>query len=325
MKKVQKNPPQRAFQNRVGCAVFVSKEKIPNNGEDAYVYAINPSSALVGVFDGLGGAGAKRYSKCGGKTGAYLASRIAAGTILNWFSSFSAQDNEHSAESIKQALKEAMQFSYDAVGEASGIGGSMVKVFPTTAAFAICSQANNDLHIDCYWAGDSRVYLLNEDGLSQLSADDLTVPDAMENLYKDGVMTNIISKSKDFTIHHGEMRLDKPGILFSATDGCFGYVSTPMEFENILLNSMMKSDSVDGWEQNLSREIGMVAGDDYTLCGLILDFPSFESMKKQLIPRSNFLHRKFLAQIERLGREEKNALWEIYKKDYYRFQMECES
>ena len=54
----------------------ISGEMIPQNGEDSYLYSFNENKGLVGVFDGCGGIGSRRYEILNGKTGAYIASRI---------------------------------------------------------------------------------------------------------------------------------------------------------------------------------------------------------------------------------------------------------
>ncbi len=320
MEKKKKGGAKGGLMNRVDCTISLYKEKIPGNGEDAYVYSQNCCAALIGVFDGCGGLGAKRLAKFQGKTGAYLASRIVSGTILGWFSTHCECWPVNPETSIKQEIMEQMKRCYDAVGEQSKLVSPMVKVFPTTAAFAVCREENEKIQVDYFWAGDSRVYLLDSDGLAQLSVDDLSVPDAMQNLYDDGVMTNVVNMSSPFAVHHGCTILSKPGILFSSTDGCFGYVSTPMEFEYMLIQSMLSSQSVAEWECRLNKMLEGVAGDDYTLCGVALDYGSYDRMKACLIKRGNVLFHNYISGIGGKSKEEKIQLWDRYQGNYYRLQ-----
>ena len=312
---------EHGFLDRVDCLIEVYKEIIPNNGEDAYVYSANDRAVVIGAFDGCGGAGAKRHAKLQGKTGAYAASRIVSGTVKDWFAECDERNTAEIAKTIKQKIKENLQICHAAVGEESKLMSPMVKVFPTTAAFTLSREEKGKIYADYFWAGDSRVYLLNSEGLAQLSVDDLSVPDAMENLYDDGVMTNVISKSKEFTIHHGRMTLEKPGIIFAATDGCFGYVSSPMEFEYMLIESLLAAQSIHEWEQNLEKQIGRVAGDDYTLSGVVLDYGGFTQMRSGFIDRGNELYRDYISGIGKMSREQKTLLWNRYKESYYRFQI----
>lgn len=318
MNKSNAQASKHNFLERVDCLIEVYREKIPGNGEDAYIYSANDLAVIVGAFDGCGGAGAKRHAKLQGKTGAYAASRIVSGTVKDWFAEYGGNSTEEIGSTIKQKIQQNLQTCYAAVGEASRLISPMVKVFPTTAAFALCREEKGRICVEYLWAGDSRVYLLNEDGLTQLSTDDLSVPDAMENLYNDGVMTNVISKSRDFVLHYGKTVLDQPGILFAATDGCFGYVSSPMEFEYMLIETLLSSRSVSEWERNLSEVIGKVAGDDYTLSGVVLDYGDFEKMRRSFADRGNALYRDYISKIGNMSREEKTLLWNQYKKNYYR-------
>lgn len=307
--------------SRVDCQIKVYQEKIPDRGEDAMLFALNSRAALVGAFDGCGGAGAKRYAKLQGKTGAYMASRVVSGTVNDWFSDCCAQDAGFSAQSLEARIRENLALCDRMGGESSRFVSSMVKAFPTTAALAILSEQAGMIRADCFWAGDSRVYLLNAEGLAQLSVDDLLVTDAMENLYEDGAMTNVISHSKGFTIHHGSLILDQPGIVLAATDGCFGYLPTPMAFEQVLVNTLVRAENVDQWEQALHSVIGRVAGDDYTLSAVALDFGSFNAMKGIFARRANYLQQVYPPEMAK-EREDKNRLWEQYKPGYYRLQLE---
>lgn len=316
MAKKKEAPRTGDYLNRVDFLFNVYREKLPDNGEDAFVYSANVGSALVGVFDGCGGAGAKRYPKLQNKTGAYTASRIASGAVMEWFSGLPDSGATDVAAFLRQRLEECHQL----VGEESRLVSPLVRTFPTTAAFAVCRETEGQDRVDFFWAGDSRVYLLDEDGLAQLSTDDLSVPDAMENLYNDGVLTNVVSLSKPFTLHHGAVLLEKPGMVFAATDGCFGYVSTPMEFEGMLLSTLADARSVRDWEALLTERIGTVAGDDYTLSGVALGFGSFEQLRAALAGRLRILEETYLAGLSSLTREEKTCLWNLYRKDYSRCQ-----
>lgn len=307
------------FLAKVDCFIEVYKEKIPDNGEDAYLYSGNSSAVVIGVFDGCGGAGARRHAKLQGKTSAYAASRIVSGTIKDWFAEYDKTSPVNLCEAIKQRINHNLQACERAVGEESKLVSPMVKRFPTTAAFALLQEENGKVCVDSFWAGDSRVYLLDSEGLAQLSCDDLLNPDAMENLYHDGVMTNLISRSKDYTIHHNRITLENPGIVFAATDGCFGYVSSPMEFEYMLLETLLSSKSVHEWEENLTKKIGSVAGDDYTLSGIALNYGSFQKMRGSFIARGNALYRSYMDRIHSMDKDQKMLLWNKYKQRYYRF------
>lgn len=321
MEKERARKPSHDFLDRIDFVLSVYKEKTAGSGEDAFLYSANSRAAVTGVFDGCGGAGAKHYVKLQGKTGAYAASRIAAGAVREWFSELCENVSQPLPGTLKKKINEKMEICYSAVDERSKLVSSMVKDFPTTAAVALCTEEMGRIRADIFWAGDSRVYLLNEEGLAQLTADDLVKQDAMENLYDDGVMTNVISSSRDYTVHHGGLTMERPGILFAATDGCFGYVSTPMEFEYLLLESLTKSHNVSQWERQLCETIGKAAGDDYTLCGLSLGFGGFDRMRSAFLGRKNTLFRSCISGMGGMERKQKTELWNQYAGNYYRLIM----
>ena len=161
-------------------------------------------------------------------------------------------------------------------------------------------------------------YLLDADGLAQLTEDDLGGVDAMQNLTRDAALTNVISLSKDFSLHSAQLSMGRPGLLFAATDGCFGYLSTPMEFEYLLLKTLQEAQNAVSWEKALVQEIGEVAGDDYTISGLAMGFGSFENLKRQLSARTALVYRTYIHGLDNCSREEKQKLWEHYRVHYQR-------
>lgn len=313
----QRNPED--FLDVIDCHMGIYQEKIQNNGEDAYLFSINKTAALIGVFDGCGGSGAKRYTKLSRKTGAYIASRIVSGSVKAWFGRSCSANNGFQTNTLQEEIKSNLQFCNTLAEEDSKILSPMVKVFPTTAAFAVCSPLNNQIIVDYFWAGDSRVYVLDSDGLAQLSVDDLSVPDAMENLYDDGIMTNVISLSKEFVLHHGQIALKEPAIVFAATDGCFAYLPTPMDFEYLLIDHLLSSASVSEFESRFTNTLALIAGDDFTLSGIAIGYGSFSELKKSLAQEGNLLYSQYISRLQESERDEKTNLWEIYKEKYLRY------
>lgn len=319
----------------IDYSMLLLVEKKTDNGEDSGEHASNRDAVFFGVFDGCGGAGSQICPKYHGKTEAYIASRATAEAFHDWFDRGDIR-TKWRTEDLKRTIVDYLSRWDNAVGERSMLMGGMKKKFPTTAAAGICYAGKTTVEADFFWAGDSRVYLLNDQGLAQLTEDDLGGIDAMENLTKDGVLTNMINLSRDFTIHSGHISMDRPGIIFAATDGCFGYLSTPMEFEYLLLETLLNSDCVssddsgvrndypgrdvsrEGWQEKLSARIGKAAGDDYTISGYSIGYGSFERMKKALIPRANELYKLYIRGLDKKTYDEKMALWESYKGNYYR-------
>lgn len=311
----------------LNCILSFCKEQIPEHGEDSFCYAFCDTAGMVAVFDGCGGAGAQKHACYGGHSEAYVASRLCAGVVYDDFCrEFPTQQTaeefvrKHLTPDLQQTLE-----TYAPAQEEGGfrIRGSLVRTLPTTAAMAVIRPGGQDgLQVSTIWAGDSRVYILDRRGLAQLTVDDTTVPDPMENLYEDGVLKNVICKDRPVRLHCVNYRVELPFAVFAATDGCFGYVSTPMEFEAMVLSSLRQSRSVDQWEKVLAQRIGAVAGDDHTLCLAACGFESFEAMRRTLTDRCGELEQAYLQPLSALAsddRPRRRLLWEKYEPNYCRY------
>lgn len=315
---------EKDLMEKLDFVMQFSQEKKPENGEDANVFSINKEAVLVSVFDGCGGSGARKHPSAGNKTSAYLASRSVAGAIRDWFDE---NAKPTAAERIRNVLYSVLQKVYYNRSHmweepAPRMINNLAKTLPSTAAFVVCTDENSAIRADCYWAGDSRLYLLDEDGLAQISVDDLNVTDAMESLYIGGKMTNVVHLPKDgengFSVHHSQLRLKKSGILFAATDGCFDYITSPMEFEYLLLETLECADSAAEWEKNLKEAIGKIAQDDSTVTAASFGYGSFDDLKRGLSKRTKYLRQTYISQLDGLNKEQKTILWNKYKSNYYR-------
>lgn len=306
------------------------KEILPGHGEDCICHAFCDTAGLLGVFDGCGGAGARKHECYTGRTEAYMASRLVAGAFFDQFRAFYPSDmgaEEFAYGVMTPALGQCLQ-TYQPPKEDSAfqIRGSMVRTLPTTAAAAVIRPLDSGaMEISAIWAGDSRVYILDEQGLAQLTVDDTSVPDPMENLYEDGVLKNILCAEKETKLHLNTVTIPGPALVFAATDGCFGYVSTPMEFEGMLLDSLVTAQSPAQWEQQLAAIVGQFAGDDHTLCLAALGYGDFEEMKNIFAARYQQLcdqSLNCLSQLPLEDRQTRQQLWAEYRSQYCRFMKE---
>ena len=115
---------------RTGFFFYLCGEKEPENGEDSFVYALNESRAMVGVFDGGSGAGQSPALK--GKSGGYLASRTAAAAYLHWFEGLQP-GQESGAEDVKERLLRYLRLCREQAG--ADFAGRL----STTGAVWMCS------------------------------------------------------------------------------------------------------------------------------------------------------------------------------------------
>lgn len=314
----------------LNCILSFCRDRIAEHGEDSFCYAFCDTAGLVAVFDGCGGAGAQKHACYKGHSEAYVASRLCADAVFEEFCEVFPTDmsadrfaRERLAPVMKQVLEEHAPVSEEG---AMKIRGSMIRTLPTTAAMAIIRRADEDaLQVSAVWAGDSRVYLLDADGLAQLMVDDTNVPDPMESLYEDGILKNVVCKDRPVRLNCLEYRVKLPFMVFAVSDGCFGYVSTPMEFEAMLLSTLLESDCLIKWEENLAHTIGAVAGDDHTLCLAAYGYKSADQIRKSLGARYAVLKKDYLQPLvgsDPDDRQLRRELWEKYAPNYCRYLKE---
>lgn len=303
------------------------REMIPGRGEDSECHSFSDNAGLIGVFDGCGGSGARTHDWYSGKTEAFMASRLLSGSFYDCFRRWGVR--YHSGERFARkvlwpvALKQLNKYRAPEDPDGIRIGGSMIRSLPSTAAAAILlAQPDGTVEITAAWAGDSRVYLLDSNGLAQLTVDNATVEDPMENIYEDGILTNVFCTDREVVCHTVTVRCKPPFLVFAATDGCYGYLSTPMEFELVLLGNLMNASCAAQWEENIAQDLASVSGDDHTMSMAAVGYDSFEQLKSSLLPRYQRVWKEFVEPIRDLPmehREPRFQLWEQYRPNYFRF------
>ncbi|MDQ3385984.1 MAG: protein phosphatase 2C domain-containing protein [Actinomycetota bacterium] len=320
--------------------------KIPDQGEDSDpILRIGRDLALLAVFDGMGGAGGTVYETPDGpRTGAYLASRVARDVIEqrmvellepDWY-----LDGRATAQDLRRSMKAALvERLAELKAPPSGLRSRLLRALPTTMALTALQRLQPGggrwaCHV--LWAGDSRAYVFDADGAHQLTTDDLRDPgDAMANLRHDSVVSNAISADTEFDVRYRRVELQAPFLLVCATDGCFGYVRSPMHFEHLVLSRLRDVRSVDGWSAALQAEITATTGDDAAMSTLGVGADLAE-LKALFAPRIARLEDEALAPLdeavdavrqaeltlEALRRREIEtaaSVWQAYKPGYERF------
>jgi Protein phosphatase 2C len=294
-------------------------EKRAGRGEDCEPVArrINSTTWAAWVCDGLGGAGATPVQTVAGVyTSAYVASRLVGETVGTVLTDFVAskvpqpvaggdarkEPGEWLRDRLAERLRCELRAYYDQAGLGSGrIRGGTIRPLPTTLALGLVRAVGGDrLEVDVMWAGDSRIYLLQPDrGLRQVTIDDLkSGGDAMRNLHDDAPMSNLLSADGNFTVNFSHLSVQAPVVVIAATDGCFGYLSTPAHFEALLLDAMRTAlsrsreavgrrdaDAWALWRDELQARIVEVTGDDATLGAICLGWPDFATMAARFADR----------------------------------------
>ena len=321
--------------------------KVAGEGEDADpILRVGPDLGLLGVFDGMGGAGGRVYDTPDGRhTGAWIASRFARNVVerlmLELIKPEWNLDGPATAAELHRLLASSLAARLEELkAPETSLRSKLVKALPTTMTLAVLQRtdpAAGSYACHLFWAGDSRAYVVDPDaGAMQLTTDDLrSGGDAMRNLTDDSVMSNCISADTEFHINHRQVELQAPFLLLCATDGCFAYVRSPMHFEHLLLSTLRAARDASGWQRGLEAAVTAVTGDDaaMALLGLGADLGGF---KQRFKDRTAELQRRFIDPLEELDgrvqraeqdlaalrarRAETGAeLWGAYKHDYERY------
>lgn len=315
-------------------------EKVTAKGEDADPVAVRADNYdVIGVFDGMGGAGAALCDGPGGRrTGAFYAATLARGFVRD----IAQRDRLLLAEGTPAEIAGHI---YDEVATklnesagllsmpASKLRSALLRRLPTTAAVAVIRQRGTEVLV--FWAGDSRVYLLNPDlGLGQLTRDHLRDDgDAMANLERDAPLANCIHADRTFSIGWRAFQPKGKYLVIACTDGCFGFVATPMHFEEFLLNTMAAATSMDEWRNLLISSLGEITGDDMSMAVLAVGWPTFDAMRADFTDRQQRVAHDIVGQLARLDHDHAGAMarlaaleaerrtakehaWEAYRQSY---------
>ncbi len=313
--------------NVLNQVIYINREAVKGQGEDAYSFCFagkngnDNNRGMIGVFDGCGGIGAKQYPNYHNRTAAYIASRIVSKAALNWYEKRVMADEKGMyapAEMLAGGLREEMDRAISIARKALDVKGemlfgSLVRSFPTTAAIALMEKAaNSSLNCRFLWAGDSRGYILQSNGLKQCTFDDLQAnQDAFDNLYNDSPLSNMISGDKPYTINMRKIACTLPAIVITATDGVFGYFQSPMHFEKMLVDTLMESASFAAWEARLKAIFEMVSGDDSTIVMAVFGWKSYRDLQKDFSARRDELHSMLAGKNEEA---QLRSIWREYKK-----------
>jgi len=300
-----------------------------NLGEDCRVYGFAQDAGMIAVFDGCGGSGARTHPDYDNHSEAYMASRLCAGALYECMQDSLAKlpdTVDFIRDTLVPHLSQAVRSNIPE--HRGGIRIKGMRTLPTTMAAALIrTEPKNMISVTPIWAGDSRVYLLDKTGLSQLTVDDSNQPDPMEGLYDDGTLTNVICQDQPIQLNCRTFRLKPPFMVITATDGCFGYVSTPMEFEGMILHTMLESKNVAQWEENLQKLVAKYAGDDHTLCLASFGYGSFENIQNTFKPRYEALQKDYLQTVWATpweDRDTRRGLWATYRENYLKYMEDDE-
>ena len=282
---------------------FFNVPKKENEGEDAppiFIVDSNSNWGVVGVFDGMGGAGAKKYKhiETGEEhTSAYWGSIIVRNCVEELVNSLKKEENPvpEFEDKLHLAVKKKLDEKIKEFPNANGsVLSKMTRKLPTTMALSLYCIQDEKVNIYTYWAGDSRVYVLEKNMIRMLTIDDSDVEDGdpFSPLNMDLAMNNAISQDRDFKINKSHLELplssESPFLLIAATDGCFGYYKNPIEFEAMLRKRIGKSNSQEEYVDNIKKDIiENIQQDDFSISIVGLGSKVFGDYKRCISFGSN--------------------------------------
>lgn len=323
---------------------LLCKDKIAGRGEDAvpFLSAQKNKTGLISVFDGLGGSGSTKYQdEKTTHTGAWLASRVSYEALKKFYNRQTPTFvvTPDLVAQLQQAIVQHLETKFSAVHAVeSALQSRMLKVFPTTIASVFYTATSAYCNVDVVWAGDSRIYCLTAQGLQQLTRDDVEPSNStsLATMMRDAPITNCVQARAPFTLHHHQYTLSLPCILFAMTDGCYGYVESPMHLEHLLLNTLCNSSTIDEWRDSVDNMLQTVAQDDYSMGTVCLGWDTFIDMRHTMCPRYHEL-QNYLAPMQQLiepmhstadsnneyetftyhRQQQLESLWQHYRSHYF--------
>lgn len=302
-----------------GSGFFSAKSGVLS--EDAEPLLVSASShgvkqrMFIGVFDGMGGAGASLVDTGAdnGKklTEAYRASRIARIECLNFTipkvvnGILGVGRDEISGRDLTAHLQNKMKEYAQKLGIGPGtsrIRGTLTKTLPTTLACADVSiervySGELRTQVRALWAGDSRIWVLTPSlGLQQLTRDDVDIEDPLEQLRQDPPMTNVVSASIDFVLKDSMWTFSGPCVLIAATDGVSGYVRSPDEVEHHILQSFYLSETSGApVARILNDTFSKIAHDDVSCVVTVVGFSGVTELNQVFSQRRREAEERYIS------------------------------
>ena len=290
-------------------------------GEDAFAYSVqDPDLHSLAVFDGCGGAGAWQYPEYKGATGAFVAAQSMAKLFLSWCATVRPESTGQ-PEGLAKQFETLSWVKLQEIKEACspmGVSGSLVKAFPCTISAALIKRVDlQALQLTALNVGDSRIYYLSPDaGLVQLTEDDSRGhPDPLESLRDSAPLSDVMNADRPFKVKARQVELSLPCAVLAVTDGMFGYLRSPMDFEDTLLDCLMCASSLSDFEERFKAAIVKVTGDDSTCIAAFYGWDSLNAMKEMLKNRYDMLQKivRIMDEVTKDPEREESVIQEIWK------------
>ena len=214
-------------------------------------------------------------------TSAFLGSRIALSRFVYAYKTLG-----HDAETLRNFVYDGFKRVIEELHLDESLKTDAALLATTLVAIALQEENEKELKVDVYWAGDSRAYYLNKDGVQKLVIDDEEEGGGLVNLFA-------VKKNIDPVLNKREYVLAKPCALFTCSDGLFDSVAGPIEVENVLLHFMINyGTSMDTFAEGMKEYYDHVKNDDTTIALRSFGYSDYNEFKEA--------HRDRLAYVEHL-------------------------
>ncbi len=291
---------KRSLKDLLNDIFYVCAEKVSGMGEDSLSFKSTPNGSMMCVTGGCSELGKRRYEAFGGMTGAYIGARAAAMTVYDIFESGARHNidvdfeltDAFVADCSDELVHRLNVYAEKEYGEVPSRG---MHDFPTTLCTSIFNIAAGKLDTAFIWAGNARGYILS-DTLLRVTQDDVYGTPALP--YADSDLSNIVTADGDFKLNCEILTSDLPLAVITATDGAYAHFATPMEFEYMLLETLMRSDSIDQWHNNIYGELSQTARDDFAICIGLVGYPSFQLFRSRYRGRVRYLYERYISRLE---------------------------
>lgn len=156
-------------------------------------------------------------------------------------------------------------------------------VFPTTFAAASYRKidninSTNSYYVDAVWAGDSRCYVLDNNGLRKLSVDD-------EDMYTHSI-TNLFSVEDNTELRFRRYTLESPFTLICASDGFFDRYNSNLQTEASLLKLIKDSKSMDNLRTSMEEYYASNRSDDTSVAFVPVGYSDYKELRNSLAART---------------------------------------
>jgi len=261
-------------------------EKRIGLGEDAQPLGRHAAGLgdIVGVFDGMGGAGSTQVlddNEIDMCSMARLASRHTSTTVDQVLSQWGKDDlsgvTARLEADVVQSLKKLAERP-GGKGSEPRLRGTILHPYPTTVALAIVRPSKDEFgnrRVKVLWAGDSRIYAFDPSRLIPLQA--LTRDHSESG--GDAALSRYASAEK-FELEERDFLLPPAASVIAMSDGCYGYMSH-FRLMYLLMTHMVRSRHVEDWIERVKRSISKVAGDD-TSFAITLGEGGFKALQEQI-------------------------------------------